>query len=52
MIQFVMVNWQMILAAVNAVLAAGVAIALLIPGDQPEKAFRAVADMLSKISTK
>jgi hypothetical protein len=40
------------LAAIDAVILAAIALCLLIPGEQPEKALRAVADMLAKFSRK
>lgn len=40
------------LAALNAVLLAVIALALLIPGDQPEKALQGVVDFLAKFSKK
>jgi hypothetical protein len=39
-------------SAVDAVLLALIALFLLIPGDQPEKALRAVADFVEKFSKK
>jgi hypothetical protein len=40
------------IAAINAVLVALVALFLLIPGDQPEKALKGAADFLAKFSKK
>ena len=45
-------NWLEILGAVNGLLLALIAVFALIPGEQPEKALRAVAALLSKISRK
>lgn len=45
-------NWQGVLLALQAVLGAGVALALLVPGEQPEKALKWLADLLSKVSNK
>jgi len=45
-------NWQSYLGAVSAVLVAAIAVASLIPGDQPEKSLQAVVDFLSKLSRK
>lgn len=49
---FVMANYQAIIAAVVAVLSGAIAVSLLIPGDQPEKALQAVVDFLAKFSKK
>lgn len=40
------------LGAITALLGAVIAIAQLIPGDQPEKSLQAVLDFLSKFSRK
>lgn len=45
-------NWQNALAAVNMVVLGLVGIFMLIPGDQPEKSLKAVADFLAKFSKK
>jgi hypothetical protein len=45
-------NWLEILGAVSGLLAALIVIFELIPGDQPEKALRMVADFLAKFSRK
>ena len=45
-------NWQSYLGAVSAVLVAAIAIASLIPGDQPEKSLQAVVDFLAQFSRK
>lgn len=49
---WLMENWESLLVAVNAGLAFAIAVSLLVPGEQPEKALRAIADALSKISKK
>lgn len=41
-----------VVAAVNALLIGVIAIAVLIPGEQPEKALQSVVDFLSKLSIK
>jgi hypothetical protein len=51
-VKWVISHGTELLAAVNALLAAGIAVALLIPGEQPEKLFRAVAEFLEKFSKK
>lgn len=55
----VMTNWPMILSglvtvvgAVVMILNALIAVSLLIPGEQPEKALQKVVDLLSKYSRK
>jgi len=45
-------NWQSYLGALSAVLVAAIAVASLIPGNQPEKSLQAVVDFLSKFSRK
>jgi hypothetical protein len=45
-------NWTEVIVAVNAVLVAGIAIASLIPGEQPEKFLKSVVDLISKFSKK
>ena len=45
-------NWQSYLGAVSAVLVAAIAVASLIPGDQPEKSLQAVVDFLARFSRK
>lgn len=51
-INYVLANWQSILSAIVALLSGLIAISLLIPGDQPEKALQGVVDFLSKFSVK
>lgn len=50
--KFVGANYQAIITAVVAVLAALVGLFTLIPGDQPEKALQGIVDFLSKFSAK
>jgi hypothetical protein len=45
-------DWLAWLGAITALLGAVIAIAQLIPGDQPEKSLQAVLDFLSKFSRK
>lgn len=45
-------NWLEILGAVNGLLLALIAVFALIPGEQPEKALRAVAAIIGKFSRK
>ncbi len=51
------VNWIFasgpnLVSALNAVILAIIALSLLIPGEQPEKALQGVADFLAKFSKK
>jgi hypothetical protein len=45
-------DWLAWLGAITALLGAVIAIAQLIPGEQPEKSLQAVLDFLSKFSRK
>ena len=45
-------HYQVIAAAIIGILSGVIAIALLIPGDQPEKSLQWIVDLLSKISRK
>ena len=49
---WILANYQAVLSAVMGVLTALIALALLIPGDQPEGWFKAAADFLGKFSRK
>lgn len=51
-INWILGNWQLVLAALNAVLVAAIAIAVMIPGDAPEKQLQAIVDFIAKISKK
>jgi hypothetical protein len=51
-INFIIQNYQAIISGVVGMLSGMIAICLLIPGDQPEKALQSVVDMLTKISNK
>jgi uncharacterized membrane protein len=48
----ILTNWQSYLGALSAVLVAAIAVASLVPGDQPEKALQAVVDVISRFSRK
>ena len=50
--KWLLVHGPEILSALSAVLSAIIALCMLIPGDQPEKALRAVVDFLAKFSRK
>jgi hypothetical protein len=45
-------DWLAWVGAITALLGAVIAIAQLIPGEQPEKSLQAVVDFLSKFSRK
>lgn len=51
-IKFVMANWEAIVAAISALLSGAIAVALLIPGEQPEKTLQKVVTLLAKFSRK
>jgi hypothetical protein len=50
--QFCVANYAAIIAAISGLLSAIIVIALMIPGEQPEKALQAVVDFLAKFSVK
>lgn len=45
-------NWQEYLGAATACAAGLLAVALIIPGDQPDKALQGIVDFLKKFSKK
>lgn len=45
-------NWLEILAAVNGLVVALIAIFALVPGEQPEKTLRAIAAFIGRFSRK
>jgi len=47
---YILSNWQEILGAGTALIGAIIAIAMLIPGEQPEKFLQSVLDFLDKFS--
>jgi hypothetical protein len=49
---FIAANWQALLAGVSGLLSAAIVIALIIPGEQPEKFLQGVVDFLKKFSAK
>jgi hypothetical protein len=51
-IKFIFSNLSAIVAALITILSGVIAIALIIPGDQPEKFLTAVRDFLKKFSRK
>lgn len=50
--QFIVLHYQAIIGAVVAILSGVIGIAMIIPGDQPEKALQGVVNFLSKFSKK
>ena len=51
-IAYVVAHPYEILGAVNALIAGVIAVSLLVPGEQPEKALQGIADFLAKFSRK
>jgi hypothetical protein len=45
-------NWQQYLGVITAVLAAAIAVATVIPGDEPERTLQKIVDFISNISRK
>lgn len=45
-------NWQSYVGVITAVLAAAIAVATLIPGDEPERTLQKIVDFISQISRK
>ena len=51
-IQWILVNYQVVISSLIAILAAITAVAMVIPGEQPEKFLQGVVDFLAKFSKK
>lgn len=49
---WILANYQPLLSATIGALSAMIALALIIPGEQPEKALQSAVDFLSKFSRK
>jgi len=45
-------NWQSYLGVLTAVLAAAIAVATVIPGDEPERTLQKIVDFIAQISRK
>jgi len=45
-------NWQAYLGVITAVPAAAIAVATLIPGDEPEKTLQKIVDFIAQVSRK
>ena len=48
----VLTNWQEYLGVLTAVLAAAIAVATVIPGDEPENTLQKIVDFIAQISRK
>lgn len=51
-IQNIASNWQSYLGVITAVLAAAIAVATVIPGDEPENTLQKIVDFIAQISRK
>lgn len=49
---WIMANYEAVLAAVMALLSGIIAVALLIPGQEPERTLQKIVDFLKKFSKK
>lgn len=45
-------HWQEYLGVITAVLGAAIAVATLIPGDEPEKTLQKIVDFIAQVSRK
>jgi hypothetical protein len=50
--KWLMANWMELLAAIILALNGLIAVALIVPGEQPEKALMSVVNFISKFSRK
>lgn len=50
--QWIVANYQAVIAAVVAIFGGLIAIFMMIPGDQPEKTLQKIVDFLAKFSKK
>lgn len=51
-IAFMSVNWMAMVGGITTILVGIIAIALVIPGEQPEKFLQPIVDFLKKLSVK
>jgi len=51
-IQNIASNWQSYLGVLTAVLGAAIAVATIVPGDEPERTLQKIVDFISQISRK
>ena len=49
---WILANYQIVISAVVALLTGVIAVSLIIPGEQPEKALQGIVDFLKKFSVK
>ena len=45
-------NWQTYLGALSAVLVAAIAVAAMVPGDEPEATLQKIVDFITRFSAK
>ena len=45
-------NWEAYLGVLSALLAAAIAVATVIPGDEPEKTLQKIVDFIASVSRK
>ena len=50
--QWILANYQLLISAMVGLFGAALILALLIPGDQPDKFLQGIVDFLSKFSIK
>lgn len=50
--KFIIENYQAIIAAIVALLSGIIAVAMLIPGEQPEKTLKTIVEFIAKFSKK
>ena len=48
----ILTNWQTYLGAVSAVLVAAIAVAAMIPGEEPEATLQKIVDFIARFSAK
>ena len=48
----ILTNWENYLGVISAVLLAAIAVATVIPGDEPEKTLQQIVDLIKRISRK
>lgn len=51
-VQFCIANYQLVITSVVGILTGVIGIAMIVPGEQPEKALQGVVDVLAKLSKK
>jgi len=52
LISNIVAHWQEYLGVITAVLGAAIAVATVIPGDEPERTLQKIVDFISQISRK